>query len=178
MTMEHVLDSTRHNVWGMLCDLERSRRYYGTLGDRYRLRYRGLRYFLLLLAVGECMAISFSLFYPIPALVAGVIMALGLAGLTVLDSVTSYGEAAAELRVASHICSDLQSGCQALWLEIEAYLVSDHDALRRLEDMDAHWTRACQRVSMELHRHDNFAAALEAYSVIADQYRAGAVPSG
>ena len=177
MTVEHVSDSTRHSVWGMLCDLERSRRYYGTLGDRYKLRYRGLRYILLLFCIGQCGAIGVALVWPVPALILGGVLALALGFVTVLDSVTSYGEVAAELRVASHICSDLQSGCQTLWLLVETYRVSENDAQSRLEEIDAQWSRACQRVSLELHSHDNFKAAIAAHNVIADQYGGEKVPS-
>ena len=176
--MDHVSDATRGEVWGMLCDLERSCRYYSTLGDRYRLRYRGLRYLLLLLVLGECFAISFSLIRPLEALIVGGALALVLAFLTVLDSVTSYGEVSAELRVASAVCGDLGSFCSGLWLDIETYRISEHDARRRLEDIDAQWTRACQRVSLELHRHDNGEAAVSAYRVVSDRYGGRAVSSG
>ena len=177
MIQSHVLDSARLEVWGMLCDLERSIRYYMTLGDRYTLRYRGLRYVLLLLCIGECAAIGAALVWPVAALVFGGVLALLLAVLTVLDSVTSYGEAGAKLRVASHICSDLQSVCQSLWLDVETYQVFEADARRRLEEIDAHWTRACLRVSVEIHHHDNLAAALAAHSVVADRYRGRVVVS-
>ena len=170
MTMDHVSDSTRREVWGMLCDLERSCRYYSTLGGRYRLRYRGLRYFLLLLVLGECLVISFSLVRPLEALIVGGALALVLGFLTVLDSVTSYGEVSAELRVASAVCGDLGSFCSGLWLDVETYRISEHDARRRLEEIDAQWTRACQRVTLELHRHDNGEAAVSAYRVVSDRY--------
>ena len=48
---DHVSGSTRRAVWEMLCDLERSRRYYRVMGDRYKLLYRVLRYILLLLCI-------------------------------------------------------------------------------------------------------------------------------
>ena len=170
MIQDHVSDSTRRSVWEMLCDLERSRRYYGAMRDRYRLRYRRLRYVLLLPCIGECGAIGLALAWPVPALIVGGLLALVLAFATVLDSVTSYGESAAELRTAALVCSDLQSGCQALWRLIETYRVSESDAQRRLEEMDAQWSLACQRVSLGLHSYDNFRAAIAAHNVIADQY--------
>ena len=177
MIQDHVSDSTRRSAWVMLCDLERSRRYYGAMGDRYKLRYRGLRYILLLLCVGECGAIGVALTWPVPALIVGGLLALILASLTVLDSVTSYGESAAELRIAALVCSDLQSRCQTLWLLIETYRVSENDTQRRLEEIDAQWSLACQRVSLELHSYDNLKAAIAAHNVIADQYGGEIVPS-
>ena len=177
MIQDHVSDLTRRLVWEMLCDLERSRRYYGAMGDRYKLRYRGLRYILLLLCIGECGAIGVALTWPVPALIVGGVLAVFLAFVTVLDSVTSYGESAAELRIAALLCSDLQSGCQTLWLLIETYRVSENDTQRRLEEMDAQWSLACQRVSLELCSYDNFKAAIAAHNVIADQYGGERVPS-
>jgi hypothetical protein len=168
MIQDDVSDSTRRSVWVMLCDLERSRRYYGAMGDRYKLRYRRLRYILLLLCLGECGAIGVALTWPVPALIVGGLLALILVFLTVLDSVTSYGESAAELRIASLVCSDLQLGCQTLWLLIETYRVSENDA---------QWSLACQRVSLELHSYDNLKAAVAAHNVIADQYGGEIVPS-
>ena len=178
VTMDHVSDATRCEVWGMLCDLERSCRYYGALGDRYRSRYRGLRYLMFLLVLGAWSAISFSLIRPLESLIVGGVLALALAFLTVLDSVTSYGEVSAELRAASAVCGDLGSFCSVLWLDIETYRVSEHDARRRLENIDDQWTRACQRVSLELHRHDNGEAAVSAYRVVSDRYGGRAVSSG
>lgn len=181
MIQDHVSDSTRRSVWVMLCDLERSLRYYGAMGDRYKLRYRRLRYILLLLCLGECGAIGVALTWPVPALIVGGLLALILVFLTVLDSVTSYGESAAELRIASLVCSDLQLGCQTLWLLIETYRVSENDAQRRLEEIDAQWSLACQRVSPvffgTLHSYDNLKAAVAAHNVIADQYGGEIVPS-
>ena len=170
MIQDHVSDSTRGSVWEMLCDLERSRRYYGAMRDRYRLRYRRLRCILLLLCIGECAVIGVALAWPVPALIVGGLLALALAFATVLDSVTSYGESAAEFRTAALACSYLQSGCQTLWRLIETYRVSENDAQRRLEEMDAQWSLACQRVSLGLHSYENFKAAIAAHNVIADQY--------
>ena len=175
--MDHVSDVTRREVWGMLCDLERSCRYYDSLADRYRLRYRGLRYFLLLLVFVECLVISLSLVHPLEALVVGGVLALFLGVLTVLDSVTNYGEVSAELRMASFACGDLFSLCSGLWLDIETYRVSEHYARRRLEEIDARWTRACERVILELHHHDNEEAAVSAYRVVSDRY-GGVASSG
>ena len=53
----------------------------------------------------------FPLIRPLEALIVGGVLALALAFLTVLDSVTSYGEVSAELRVASAVCGDLGSFC-------------------------------------------------------------------
>jgi hypothetical protein len=168
--MDRVSDATRREVWGMLCDLERSCRYYGALGDRYRLRYRGVRYFLFLLVLGECLVISLSLVRPLEALAVGSVLALVLGFLTVLDSVTSYGEVSAELRVASAVCGDLGSFCSRLWLDVETSRISEYDARRRLEEIDAQWTCACQRVTLELHPRDNAEAAVSAYRVVSDRY--------
>ena len=178
MSMDHVSDATRREVWGMPCDLERSCRYYSVLGDRYRLRYRRLRYFLLLLVFGECLVISFSLIRPLEALIVGGVLLLVLVVLTVLDSVTNYGEVSAELRVAWSACGDLFSLCSALWLDVETYRISEHDARMRLEALDAQWTRACERVTLELHCHDNEKAAVSAYRVVSDRYRGPPVSSG
>ena len=171
MMTDSVSDATRNRVWGMLCDLERSSRYYRTLGDRYRLRYRGLRYFLLLLVVVECSIFGFSLSQPMLALVVGGLVALLLAGLTVIDSVTGWAEAAAELRVASMVCDDLSAVCERLWLDIETYRIVDGEGRQCLEDLDSQWSRACQRVSLELHDHDNRKAAVSGYTVVANRYR-------
>ena len=177
MIHNHVNDSTRRAVWEMLCDLERTRRYYRILEDRQKSQYRVLRYTLLLLCIGECGTLGAALVWPVPALVAGGFVALILAILTVLDSMTNYGEVATEARVASHICDNLQSGCQSLWLDIEAYRVSQGDAQRRLEEIDAQWSQACQRVSIELHALDNFKAAIAAHNIIAEQYGGEKIPS-
>ena len=48
-----VSDLTRNDVWEMMLDLERQVRYYGTLADRYGLRYRTIRYLLLLGVLAE-----------------------------------------------------------------------------------------------------------------------------
>ena len=141
------------------------------LGDRYRLRYRRLRYFLLLLVFGECLVISFSLIRPLEALIVGGVLLLVLVVLTVFDSVTNYGEVSAELRMAWFACGDLFSLCSALWLDVETYQISEHDARMRLEEMDARWARACDRVTLELHCHDNEKAAVSAYRVVSDRYR-------
>ena len=178
MTMEHVSDATRREVWWMLCDFERSSRYYSALRDRYRLRYRGLRYFLLVLVLSECLVISFSLIRPLEALIVGGVLLLVLTFLTVLDSVTSYGDVSAELRAASSACGDLFSSCSALWLDVETYQISEHDARRRLEEMDARWSRACEGVTLELHHHDNEEAAVSAYRVVSDRYRDRPASSG
>ena len=86
-----VSDATRDEAWVLLCNLERNVRYFGALGDRYRVWYRSIRYFLLELL---------------------------LAGLTVFDSVTNYAESSAQFRSAALMCGDLQAEASRLWRDI------------------------------------------------------------
>ena len=165
-----VSDAVRNEVWGLLCDLERNVRYYGTLADRYRLRYRGIRYFLLL----GVLAAGF-IFYllsgsPLAALVAGGLLAFLLGFLTVFDAVTNYAEVAAELRLASERCKELGVIAARLWRDVETGRVSDADAEERLLGIVDQWFSAARMVSLEVHEHENERAAIAAHRVVADRY--------
>lgn len=178
MADDRVSDVTRLEVWGMLCDLERSIRYYSDLSDRYKLKHRGMRYVLLLLAGGECLAIGAALVWQDPGLVVGFILAIVLGVLTAVDTVTSLGETASELRSVSVTCGDVMHRCVGLWLDVETGRVSELDARKCLGEVDLQWTRACDLVTVELHRHDNERAAQSAYRVIADRFGGRTVHSG
>ena len=165
-----VSDATRDEAWVLLCDLERNVRYFGTLGDRYRVLYRSIRYFLLLGVLSEGFAVYLFSVYPVAGWGLGVLLALLLAGLTVFDSVTNYAESSAEFRSAALMCGDIQVEASRLWRDIESSRLADGDAEERLGQIIHRWSSAARMVSLELHPSDNRKAAIEASKVISDRY--------
>ena len=165
-----VSDLTRNDVWEMMLDLERQVRYYGTLADRYGLRYRTIRYLLLLGVLAE--GGIFHLFSSSPWLLLGIggMVALALGFVTVFDAVTNYAETSASLRTTSLLCDDLKAEAERLWRDIEANRIDDDGAEALYSKLMDRWIRWTQRVTLELHHHDNVKAAKEAYEVVASHY--------
>ena len=172
MTMSDVSNVTRREVWGLLYDLERNVRYYRNLSDRYRIWYRCIRYFLLIGVVLQGLVLYlFAMLQPTAGWIAGGILALMLTSLTVFDSVANYAEASAELRLAAISCDELGTLASRLWLDIESYSVSEHDAKERLIRIMNQWASVIQRVTVEDHNRDNVQAANEAAEVISARYK-------
>ena len=170
MTMSDVSDVTRREVWGLLCDLERNVRYYRSLSDRYRIRYRLIRYFLLIGVVLQGLVLYLFMWQPAAGWIAGGMLAFMLALLTVFDSVANYAEASAELRLAAMSCDELGTLASRLWLDIESYSVSEYDTKERLTRIVDQWASVTQRVTVEVHNHDNVQAAIEAAEVVSARY--------
>ncbi len=168
--MSDVSDTTRREAWGLLCDLERNVRYYRSLSDRYRIWYRFIRYFLLIRVVLQGLVVYLFMWQPVADWVTGGTLAFMLALLTVFDSVTNYAEASAELRLAAMSCDELGTLASRLWLDVESYSVSEHDAKERLTRIVDRWTFVTQRVTVEVHNHDNVQAAIEAAEVVSARY--------
>ena len=106
-----VSDVTRNDVWEMMLDLERQVRCYGRLSDRYGLRYRVIRYLLLLGVLAEGGIFYFLSGEPWLFLGFGGALALALGVVTVFDAVTNYAETAEVLRTTSLLCDELCGDC-------------------------------------------------------------------
>ena len=171
MTMSDVSDATRREVWGLLCDLERNVRYYRSLSDRCRVRYRLIRYFLLIGVVLQGLVLYLFMLQPAAGWIAGGMLAFMLALLTMFDSVANYAEASAELRLAAMSCDELGTLASRLWLDIESYSVSEYDTKERLTRIVDQWASVTQRVTVEDHNHENIKAATEAAHVISARYK-------
>ena len=165
-----VSDVTRGDVWEMMLDLERQVRYYGTLADRFGLRYRVIRYLLLMgILAGGGILYAFS-GEPLWLVVVGGGLGLALGILTVFDAVTSYAETSAVLHTTSLLCDDIKVEVEGIWRDIEAYRVDDDRAEELYSMLMDRWIRWTQRVTLELHRHDDVKAAKEAYKVVEARY--------
>ena len=109
-----VSEHTRNDTWELMLDLERQVRYYGSLADRYALRYRVIRYLLLLGIVAEGMIVYFTADHAALLWTLGGIGAFLLGFLTIFDAVTNYAEVSALLRVTSTLCDDLKAKTERL----------------------------------------------------------------
>ena len=165
-----VSDVTRGDVWEMMLDLERQVRYYGTLADRFGLRYRVIRYLLLMGILAEGGVLYAFSSEPLWLVLVGGGLGLALGILTVFDAVTSYAETSAVLRTTSLLCDDIKVEVEGLWRDIEAYRVDDDRAEEMYSMLMDRWIRWTQRVTLELHHHDNVKAAKEAYKVVEARY--------
>ena len=165
-----VSDVTRNDVWGMMLDLERQVRYYGALADRYGLWYRVIRFALLMGVVLEGGIFYFFSGQPWLLLGLGGGAALLLGFITVFDAVTNYADTAAVLRTTSQLCDDLKVEVERLWRDIEADRVDDAGAEELYSKLMDRWSRWTQRVTLEVHHHDNVEAAKEAYEVVVGRY--------
>lgn len=165
-----VSDHTRNDTWQMLLDLERQLRYYGKLADRYSIRYRAIRYLLLLGIVAEGAIVYFLQGQTTLLWTMGGLGAFILGFLTVFDAATNYAETSAILRTVSVLCDDLKTEAERLWRDIEAGRIDDQTAEARLNTLVERWARATQRINLETHDVDNRRAAKEAYKVVAERY--------
>ena len=165
-----VSGATRNDTWGLMLDLERQVRYYGKLADRYSLRYRAIRYFLLMGVLGEGAAVYFLSGRPPLLWVLGGLGAAGLGFATIFDAVTNYAETAAVLRLTSELCDELKTEGEKLWRDIESNRLEDAEAEARYREITDHWFRATRRVGLALHNHDNVEAAKEAYETVSNRY--------
>ena len=167
--MEPVSDQTRIAVWHALCDLEWNMRYFGALGDRYRRRYRILRFVILTGLLGEA-AIFYAatmnpwLFY------IGAAFGVLLGALTVWDALSNYPDDAAILRVTAFICSDLMEETDGLWRSIESYRITTPDAEARLQSITERWARATRQVRPAVDHRLNRQTAAAANREVANRY--------
>ena len=165
-----VSDATRNDTWHLLLDLEHQVRYYGALADDYSKRYRVLRFMLLLGVLIEGIGLYFLSGDAELLLGFGGAGAFFLGFLTVYDAVTNYPEVAASLRTASIQCDDLKTDAERLWRDIETYRITDQEAENRYAALKNSWARATNRLTLEVHDHNNVRAAEEAYQIITDRY--------
>ena len=167
--MEPVSDQTRIAVWHALCDLEWNMRYYGALADRFRRRYRILRFVILTGLLGEA-AIFYAatmnpwLFY------IGAAFGVLLGALTVWDALSNYPDDAAILRVTAFICSDLMEETDGLWRSIESYRITTPDAEARLQSITERWARATRQVRPAVDHRLNRQTAAAANREVANRY--------
>ena len=118
----------------------------------------------------EAAVVYFSYGHPVLLWSLGGAGALTLGFLTVFDASTDYGRLAAELRMASLLCDELNVDTARLWRDIEAGRIEDRMAEHWYNSLVERWIRATQRVELDIHDTDNRNAAREAYRVIADKY--------
>ena len=170
VTTMHVSDPTRNDTWQMLLDLERQVRYYGKLADRYSLRYRAIRYLLLLGIVAEGAIVYFFQVQTVLLWTFGGLGAFILGFLTVFDAATNYAQVSADLRTMSVLCDDLKTETERLWRDIEAARTDDLQAEQRFNTLVDRWIRATQRINLEIHDHDNKQAARDAYKTVVERY--------
>ena len=166
----NVSDATRNDTWQMMLDLERQVRYYSKIADRYSLRYRAIRYLLLLGIVVEGAIVYFLQGETVLLWTLGGLGAFILGFLTVFDAATNYAETSAALRTVSMLCDDLKAEAERLWHDVEAGRVDDLKAEERLTTLVDRWFRATQRVNLETHNHDNSQAAKDAYKIVVERY--------
>ena len=165
-----VSDATRNDAWELLLDLERQTRYYGRLADRYSLRYRIIRYLLLLGVLAEGAAVYFLAGHPPLLWGVGGLGFLALGFITVFDAVTNYAETSARLRSASGLCDEIKIEGEALWRDIESHRLADAQAETRYRQIVNRWSLAAAGVGLETHDHDNVEAAKQAYEAISSRY--------
>ena len=166
----NVSDATRNDTWHMILDLERQVRYYGKLADRHALRYRAIRYLLLLGIVVEGAIVYFLQGETVPLWTLGGLGAFILGFLTVFDATTNYAETSAALRTVSMLCDDMKAEAERLWRDIEAEQVDDPRAEERLSTLVDRWFRATQQINVATHNHDNKQAAKDAYKIVVERY--------
>ena len=167
--MEPVADHTRSAVWNTLCDLEYNWRYYDAMADKYRRRYRALRFTILAGVLVELVVIYFAMAAPWVFFV-GVALGALLAALTIWDAFSDHAQDAATLRVTAHLCDDLKLETEALWRSIEAYRIGPQDAEARLHSILERWGNATQRVQLGTDSRLNRQASAAAKSDIAHRY--------
>ena len=167
--MEPVADHTRSAVWNTLCDLEYNWRYYDAMADKYRRRYRALRFTILAGVLGELVVIYFAMAAPWVFFV-GVALGVLLAALTVWDAFSDHAQDAATLRLTAHLCDDLKLETEELWRRIEDYGIAPQDAGARLHSILERWGKATQRVQLGTDSRLNRQASTEANNDIASRY--------
>ena len=169
-TTKTVSEITRSDTWELMMDLERQVRYYGTLGDRYRLRYQVIRYLLLFGIVAEGLIVYFLAAHPPYMWALGGLVAFILGFITIFDASTNYSETSAVLRTTATDLDDLKSEAESLWRDIEAQRIGDAEAEERYRHIVDHWSRATRRITLETHDHANVKAAKEGYEAVANRY--------
>ena len=167
--MEPVTDQTRNAVWNALCDLEWNWRYYDAMADKYRRRYRALRFTILAGVLVELVVIYFAMAAPWVFFV-GVALGALLAALTVWDAFSDHAQDAATLRLTSHLCDDLKVETEALWRSIEAYRIAPQDAEAGLHSILERWGKATQRVPLGIDSRLNLQTSAAANKDIVSRY--------
>ena len=167
--MEPVADQTRNAVWDTLCDLEWNWRYYDAMADKYRRRYRALRFTILAGVLVELVVIYFAMAAPW-VFVIGVAFGALLAALTVWDAFSDYVQDAATLRLTAHLCDDLKLETEELWRSIETYRIAPEDAEARLNAIRGRWGKATQRVRLGTDSRLNRQASTDANNDIVSRY--------
>ena len=165
-----VSEITRTETWDMLLYLEHQLRYYTTLADRYSIRYKAIRYLLLVGILIEGLVVFFLAGQPAWLWGIGGLLAVAIGFLTIFDASTGYAEVTAKLRSLSFDIDILKSEAEHLWRDIESYRIDDEEAERRLESIVTQWTRASQRLSLEVHHHDNVETAKAGYKMVENRY--------
>ena len=169
-TTKTVSDITRNDTWELMLDLERQVRYYGRLGDMYRLRYQFIRYLLLFGIVTEGLIVYFLAAHPPYMWALGGLVAFILGFVTIFDALTNYADTSAALRTTTTDLDDLKSDTQALWRDIEAQRIGDDEAEERYRRIVDLWSRATRRVTLEAHDHVNVKAAKEGHEAVESRY--------
>ena len=167
--MEPVTDQTRSAAWNTLCDLEWNWRYYDAMADKYRRRYRALRFTILAGVLVELVVIYFAMAAPWVFFV-GVALGLLLAALTIWDAFSDHAQDAATLRLTAHLCDDLKLETEALWRNIEAYRIAHQDAEAGLHSIMERWAKATQRVPLGIDSRLNLQTSAAANKDIVSRY--------
>ena len=144
--MEPIADQTRNAVWSTLCKLEWNWRYYDAMADKYRRRYRALRFTILAGVLVELVVVYFAAAAAPWLFFVGVALGALLAALTVWDAFSDHAQDAATLRVTAHLCDDLKLETEKLWRSIETYRIAPEDAKASLNAIRGRWGKATQRV--------------------------------
>ena len=149
MTNNHESYALSRNVWKLIIDLEMESSHFLKLGNRYRTRYRIIRYLLLLGILAEGAAVYFLAGQP-PLLwsIAGTGAAL-IGSLTILDTYTNYAERRAALRAAAANRKLLLTETKVIQREIETGGISNAEAERRFERILNHRPQSTGRVTLE-----------------------------
>ena len=120
-----VSESTRHDIWRELLDVERLARYYEALAEKHRRRHLVLR-ILLLLAATSGIASFLEALPPVAQLIAQLVGSVAIAILVVLDFALNEARKTAVLNLIKIECRSLGNEWKSLWAKIE--YIGDDDA--------------------------------------------------
>ena len=138
-----VTESTRERIYQDLWDAERYVRYYEALAGRYRLLHKLLRGLLLTSVLVEA-----TLILPFTnSLITGAGVAV-IVLLVVWEAISDYAKNAALLSSISADCSTLNNEWDELWLDADAYAVSEAEARSRRRQLISEFDSIERRIEM------------------------------
>ena len=163
-----VTDYTRDRIWQEMLDVARYVHYYEALTNRWSWYDKGLRASML---VGASLSIA-ALADVLPAW-SGICAAVFLIVATVFDFIWSWGVKASLAHAINLECNMVDNEYAALWTQIRADQISDHEAQSRSNQLLARIMAATAQLT-ETNRRLNRKAQESAYKVVADRWSAAA----